>query len=49
MEITRLVKRVEENLKLQGLTLTQFYQFTNSDEAALREQVTEEAKKRKKF
>ena len=45
-EITRLVKRVEENLKLQGLTLTQFYQFTNSDEAALREQVTEEAKKR---
>lgn len=45
-EITRLVKRVEGNLKLQGLTLTQFYQFTNSDEAALREQVTEEAKKR---
>ena len=31
---------------MQGLTLQQFYQFTNSDEATLREQMKEEANKR---
>ena len=45
-EVTRILKQYEENLKMQGLTLQQFYQFTNSDEAALREQMKEEANKR---
>ena len=31
---------------MQGLTLKQFYQFTNSDEKALKDQMHEEAEKR---
>ena len=31
---------------MQGLTIEQFYQFTNSDEATLKEQMKEEATKR---
>lgn len=45
-ETDRILKQYEENLKMQGLTLAQFYQFTNSDETALREQMKEEAEKR---
>lgn len=45
-ETDRILKQYEENLKMQGLTLAQFYQFTNSDEEALREQMKEEAVKR---
>lgn len=45
-ETDRILKQYEENLKMQGLTLAQFYQFTNSDEGALREQMKEEAEKR---
>ena len=45
-ELERMVRQYEENLKMQGITLEQFYQFTNSDEAALKEQMTEEANKR---
>lgn len=45
-EQDRILKQYEENLKMQGLTLEQFYQFTNSDEAALREQMKDEATKR---
>lgn len=45
-ETDRILKQYEENLKMQGLTLAQFYQFTNSDENALREQMKEEAIKR---
>ena len=45
-EVSRILRQYEENLKMQGLTLQQFYQFTNSDEAALREQMKEEANKR---
>lgn len=45
-ETDRILKQYEENLKMQGLTLAQFYQFTNSDENALREQMKEEAEKR---
>ncbi len=45
-EVDRILKQYEENLKMQGLTLELFYQYTNSDEAALREQMTEEATKR---
>ena len=45
-EVSRMLKQYEENLRMQGITLEQFYQFTNSDEAALRDQMTEEANKR---
>ena len=45
-EIDRMLAQYEENLKMQGLTLEQFYQFTNSDEEALKDQMHEEAEKR---
>ena len=45
-ELERMVKQYEENLRMQGITLEQFYQFTNSDEEALKEQMTDEANKR---
>ena len=45
-EVSRMLKQYEENLRMQGITLEQFYQFTNSDEAALRDQMSEEANKR---
>ena len=47
-ELNRMIRQYEENLKMQGLTLSQFYQFTNSDEAALKDQMREEAEKRVK-
>ena len=47
-ETDRMLKQYDENLKMQGITLEQFYQFTNSDEAALKEQMKEEAIKRVK-
>ena len=47
-ELNRMIKQYEENLKMQGITLEQFYQFTNSDEAALKDQMKEEALKRVK-
>ena len=45
-ELDRMIKQYGESLQMQGITLEQFYQFTNSDEQALRDQMTEEAKKR---
>ncbi len=45
-EQDRMLKQYEQNLKMQGLTIEQFYQFTNSDEATLKEQMKEEATKR---
>ncbi len=45
-EIDRIIKQYEENLKMQGVTLEMFYQFTNSDETALRDQMREEANNR---
>lgn len=45
-ELDRMIRQYEENLKMQGLTLEQFYQFTNSDEAALKDEMKEEAEKR---
>lgn len=45
-EISRMVGQYEETLQRQGLTLEQFYQFTNSNEEALRNQMTLEAEKR---
>lgn len=48
-EIDRMLKQYEENLNMQGITLEQFYKFTNSEEKALRDQMKEEAGKRVKF
>lgn len=45
-ELNRMVKQYEETLRMQGLSLEQFYQFTNSDESKLKEQMKEEATKR---
>ena len=47
-ETDRMLRQYEENLKIQGITLQQFYQFTNSDETALKDQMKEEALKRVK-
>ena len=48
-EIDEMVKQYEERLKMQGLTLEQFYKYTNSDEETLRSQMHDEASKRIKL
>ena len=48
-EQERMIKQYEENLRMQGLTLEQFYQFTNSNESVLKEQMKDEATKRVTF
>ena len=45
-ELDRMIGQYEENLKMQGVSLEQFYQFTHSDENALKEQLHPEAEKR---
>ncbi|MGE5456249.1 MAG: trigger factor [Ignavibacteriales bacterium] len=45
-ELDRMLRQYEENLKMQGITLDLFYQYTNSNEEALKEQMKEEASKR---
>jgi len=45
-ELDRMIKQYSENLQMQGISLEQFYQFTNSSEDALRDQMKEEAIKR---
>jgi len=42
-EIDRLMKRFEQQMKMQGISLDLYYQFTGSDEKALREQMEKEA------
>lgn len=42
-EIDRLMHRAEENLKYQGISLDLYYQFTKSDEKALRDSLEPEA------
>ena len=48
-ELDRMVDGYEERLKMQGITLEQFYKFTNSSEEKLKEQMHEEAEKRVKL
>lgn len=48
-ELDRMVSEYEERLKMQGITLEQFYKFTNSSEEKLKEQMHEEAEKRIKL
>ena len=45
-ELDRMVSQYAEHLKMQGISIEQFYQFTNSDEAALKDQMRPEAVKR---
>ena len=45
-ELDRMLHQYEENLKMQGITLEQFYQFTASNEDALKDQMHPEAEKR---
>ena len=44
-EIDRLMKRFEEQMRMQGISLDLYYQFTGSDEKALRDQLEKEAYK----
>lgn len=48
-ELDRMVEQYAEKLKMQGITLEQFYKFTNSSEEALKVQMHEEAEKRVKL
>ena len=45
-ELDRMVQQYSDHLKMQGITIEQFYKFTNSDENALKEQMRPEAIKR---
>ena len=45
-EIHRMIHNYEDHLKMQGLSLEQFLQFTNSTMEALEDQMHEEAEKR---
>ena len=42
-EVDRLMGRFEEQIKMQGISLELYYQFTKSDEKALRSQMENEA------
>jgi trigger factor len=45
-ETDRMLKEFEQRLQMQGLNLELYYQFSGQDEAALREQMKEDAEKR---
>ena len=42
-EVNRILKRFEEQMKMQGISLDLYYQFTNSNEEALKSQMEKEA------
>ena len=48
-ETDRMVDQFAENISMQGISIEQFYQYTNSNESALKEQYKEEALKRIKY
>ena len=48
-EIHRMMHQYEENLKMQGITLDMFYQFTNSTAEDLEKQMHPKAEKRVKY
>lgn len=47
-ELDRMVREFEQRLQMQGMTLEMYAQFSGQDEAALREQMKEDAGKRVK-
>lgn len=48
-ELDRMLEQYKQNLSMQGITIEQFYKFTNSDEQALKDQMHPEAEKRVKL
>lgn len=48
-ETERMIEQFSEQIKMQGISLEQFYKFTNSSKEALKEQYKEEALKRIKY
>ena len=48
-ETDRMVEHFAEHIAMQGLSIEQFYQYTNSTKEALKEQYKEEALKRIKY
>ena len=48
-EIDRMIHEYAHNLEHQGITLEMFFQYTNSDEQALREQMRNDATTRVKY
>ena len=45
-ELDRMIQQYSDHLKMQGITIEQFYKLTNSDENALKDQMRPEAIKR---
>ncbi|AOL35363.1 trigger factor [Geobacillus thermoleovorans] len=45
-ETDRMLREFDQRLQMQGLNLQMYYQFSGQDEAALREQMKEDAEKR---
>ncbi|WP_282173636.1 trigger factor [Cytobacillus firmus] len=45
-EVNRMMQEFEQRLQMQGMNLELYFQFSGQDEAALREQMKEEAEKR---
>ncbi|WP_068674533.1 trigger factor [Oceanobacillus sp. Castelsardo] len=45
-ELDQMVREFEQNLQMQGLTMEMYSQFSGQDEAALKEQMKEDAAKR---
>ncbi|MFC0270203.1 trigger factor [Metabacillus herbersteinensis] len=48
-EVDRMMKEFEQRLQMQGMNLELYFQFSGQDEAALKEQMNEDAAKRVKF
>lgn len=48
-EVDRMVEQFSEHISMQGISLEQFYKFTNSNEDALKAQYKDEASKRVKY
>ena len=48
-ELDRMLEQYKQNLSMQGISLEQFYQFTNSNEEALKQEMHPEAEKRVKL
>ncbi|RKQ37931.1 trigger factor [Oceanobacillus halophilus] len=47
-ELEQMVREFEQNLQMQGMTMEMYSQFSGQDEAALKEQMKEDAEKRVK-
>ncbi|WP_053218993.1 trigger factor [Virgibacillus senegalensis] len=47
-ELDRMVKEFEQRLQMQGMTMDMYYQFSGTDESALKEQMKDDAEKRVK-